>query len=132
MDKFDMEDAAKKAMNAWDREHGDEPEHKEEEGCGDASCVACNKEMTIEEINEGLLKEKLVVSIVRNPSGDEDDQSVGTVVDLPSTKQVAEIMLITIVRTMALAAGETPEDVMMKLADNLKKGLVKGPSEYEK
>lgn len=130
--KFDMEKAAKEACDKFDREHGSEGEQESnEESCDDPLCPGCNKHMTDDERKQSLLGEKMMVSIVPNPE-DPDGVQVGTIVDLPSTKSVAEIMLITIVKTMALAANETPEEVVMRLAENLKGNLVQSPQTYAK
>ena len=122
---------AEEAMAKWDREHGSEDEHDDDENCGDPKCPGCNKDMTKEEMRDNLLGEKMMVSIVENPDDPEGVQ-VGTIVDLPSSKSVAEIMLITIVKTMAIASKETPEDVVMRLAENLSANLVQDPKSYKK
>jgi len=129
--KFNHKQTAEQACAAFDREHGSADEHDDDDNCGDPKCPGCNKDMTKEEMRDNLLGEKMMVSIVKNPD-DPDGVQVGTVVDLPSSKNVAEVMLITIVKTMAIASKETPEDVVMRLAENLSANLVQDPKSYKK
>ena len=103
---------AQEAIDEWDREHS---ENTPEE----------------EDYINSLVGEKMTVEIVLDPANN-DSKEIVTIVDLPSSKPVAEVMLTTIVKTMAIASNETPEEVLMKLAQNLGKGLISNAKPYSK
>jgi len=120
MANFDMEQATKDAMKEWDKIHGAEGSSENDgEDCGDPTCMSCNKEMTAEDRKKLLLAEKMFVDVVPNPD-DPTGKDVGVVVSLPTTRNMARTMLLAVVRTMAIASGETPESVIEQLVHDFK------------
>ncbi len=107
MSDFNMEDAAEAALNQWDNEHGSKDELSEEE----------------ERLRNEFLDETMHVEIIVNPN-DPDGDRIGTVVDLPSNSNIADVMVVAILQTMAIRSDQTPEEVLMRLVRNMGKNLM--------
>jgi len=110
--QFDMEEEVKRAIDKWDNEHN----NKDTEECPNCGV---NK--------DDLLGQMLSATIVENIDKLESG-SMGIIVDLPNRVEVAELMLVSIVNTMALSSNQDPLDVLAKLAENMSKDLMRSPA----
>ena len=127
---FDMEAAAKKACEAFDREHGNE----EEKSCGtyigsgepeydadgfatcDCGCGAKTHKDVLEERKSEMAKSLIGQSITAEIKAIPDSDKAGVVVSLPETKDQAYLLMLGIINTMSIAGGESFDEIIAEVS----------------
>ena len=129
-EKFDMEEAARKACEAFDREHGSEEEKScgthigsdepvyDAEGYAECPCGCGAKthkdvlEKRRDELADSLVGQTITAEIKVVPGSDK----AGVVVSLPETKDQAYLLMLGIINTMSLAGGESFDEIINEVS----------------
>ncbi len=127
---FDMEAAAKKACEAFDREHGSEQEKEagvhfgsgepEYDADGYATCdCGCGSkthrdvlEKRKAELKDNMIGATITAEIKEGPSGSQ----AGVIVSLPESRENAYLLLLGIVNTMSIAGKENFDDIITEVS----------------
>ena len=123
---FDMEAAAKKACEAFDREHGSEEEKScgthigsdepvyDAEGYAECPCGCGAKthrdvlEKRKSELEDSLVGSEIIAKIEIDPS----NGKAGVIVSLPNTREQAYLLMLGIINTMSLAGSESFDEII--------------------
>ena len=148
-EKFNMEEAARKACEAFDREHGsedDESKHDPDAIIGSSEpvydaegyaecpcgCGAKTHRDVLEQRKNDLAKSLVGQSIIAEIKSVPDSDKAGVVVSLPETKDQAYLLMLGIINTMSMAGGETFEQILAEVSRLNDMGAMSKGEKYDK
>ena len=112
------------ALAQWDKEHGD----KKEDTSGDIEkCPGCNEPMDENHTHASDIYNDIINQTMHVHVEKEEDGRMGTIVDLPDTKPVAYLFLLSVIETMSLAGRESFDDIIEKVKEMRDKNALQKP-----